>query len=136
MDEFYSHPVIIFDGECHLCGAWVDFVIRHDRNDSFRFAPRQSDAGRRLLTQFGVKPDDLGSIALVFRQGIYTRSDAVLRIFSHLGFPWNVLACVRVVPRPLRDLGYSLLARNRYRLSRGRGACRVTHPDNDGRFLQ
>jgi predicted DCC family thiol-disulfide oxidoreductase YuxK len=107
--------MILFDGECNLCSGWVSFVIRHDSRGLFRFTSRQAEPARRLLAPFGVSPDDLGSIVVVAGTTLHTRSDAVLYILAHLRFPWSLLSRLSVIPRPLRDLGYALVARNRHR---------------------
>ena len=129
-------PVILFDGECHFCSAWVTFVLRHDRRGVFRFAPRQSDAARRLLTPFGVRPDALGSVALIAGPILAMRSDAVLQIFAQLGFPWRLASWLVVIPRPLRDVAYAWVARNRHRLSWRRDRCRLAGPEDSDRFLR
>ena len=137
MAQFNSCPdrVIIFDGECNLCSAWVDFVLHHDVGRSFRFAARQSDAARRLLGRLGAQPDDLGSIALVFGQVVHRRSEAVLRIFGGLPFPWKAIGAMLIVPRCLRDPIYSLVARTRYQLFGRRATCRLGDSKDPGRFL-
>lgn len=127
--------VIIFDGECNLCSAWVDFVLRRDIGSVFWFAARQSDAARGLLGGRGLQPDDSGSIALVLGLDVRTRSDAVLRIFTHLPFPWKALCALLIIPRPLRELAYSLVARTRYQLFGRRATCRLGGPDDHERFL-
>jgi len=129
-------PVILFDGECRFCSAWVTFVLRYDRRGAFRFAPRQSDAARRLLTPFGVRPDALGSIALIAGPILAMRSDAVLQIFAQLGFPWRLVSWLVVIPRPLRDVLYAWVARNRHRLSWRRDRCRLAGPEDSDRFLR
>jgi len=137
MHDARPHPsVILFDGECHFCRAWVTFVIRHDPRGTFRFAPRQSDAARRLLAPFGVAPDALGSIALIAGPTLSTRSDAVLQICTQLGFPWRMVSWLAVIPRPLRDIGYAWVARNRHRLSWRRVRCRMAGPEESDRFLR
>ena len=129
MHDARPHPaVILFDGECHFCRAWVTFVIRHHPRGAFRFAPRQSDAARCLLAPFDVPPDALGSLALIAGPTLTTRSDAVLQIFSQLGFPWRLLSWLFVIPRPPRDGAYVWVARNRHRLPGRRGPCRETDP--------
>ena len=127
--------VIIFDGECNLCNAWVDFVLRHDRAGSFQFAARQSVSARRLLRQMGAQPDDPSSITLIHDGRVYIRSDAVWRIFRELPFPWFALSALRLVPGPLRDLGYNVVARSRYRLFGARESCRVLDAKDYSRFL-
>jgi predicted DCC family thiol-disulfide oxidoreductase YuxK len=137
MPDTRPHPsVILFDGECHICRAWVTFVIRHDPGGAFRFAPRQSDAARYLLAPFGVRPDALGSIALITGPTLATRSDAVLRICAQLGLPWRLVPCLAVIPRPLRDGVYGWVARNRHRLSWRRDRCRPARPEDGDRFLR
>jgi predicted DCC family thiol-disulfide oxidoreductase YuxK len=83
-----------------------------------------------------VAPEQLGSIALVMDSTLYTHSDAVLRVATYLDFPWSGLRLLSLVPRVLRDFGYAVIARNRYRLSRRRAPCRVNSPMTDSRFLQ
>jgi predicted DCC family thiol-disulfide oxidoreductase YuxK len=128
-------PVILFDGECGFCSRWVAFVMRHDRG-LFRFAPRQSDAAERLLRPLGVRPDELGSVALLDGGRLRTHSDAVLSVVARLGFPWRLAACLAIIPRPARDFGYALVARNRHRLSRRGARCPAPDSETDGRFLR
>lgn len=137
MGDTLPHPaVILFDGECGFCTAWVAFVMRHDPGGAFRFAPRQSDAATRLLTPFGVPPDALGSIALIAGPTLSTRSDAVLQIFARLRSPWHLVSWLVIIPRPLRDPAYAWVARNRHRLARRRDRCRLPDPGSGDRFLR
>lgn len=137
MHDPYPHPsVILFDGECHLCRTWVAFVLRHDPRGAFRFVPRQSDAARRLLAPFGVSPEALDSIALIAGPTLATRSEAVLQICSQLGFPWRLVSWLVVIPRPLRDVAYTWVARNRHRLSWRRDRCRMADPEDRDRFVR
>jgi salicylate hydroxylase len=63
-------------------------------------------------------------------------SDAVLAIAAGLPFPWRLLAVGRVVPRPVRDALYRLVARNRYRWFGRRITCPVPSPRVRDRFLE
>ncbi len=126
--------VIVFDGECSLCSGWVTFVIRHDARQVFRFAPRQSGAAQRLLAPFGIQPEELGSIAVIAGATLHRRSDAVLHVLAHLGFPWRALSGLSVIPRPLRDLAYAVVARNRQRFGR-RDRCQTPTAEDGERFL-
>jgi len=137
MDDPFPHPlVILFDGDCQFCNAWVTFIIRHDPRGAFRFAPRTSDAARRLLILSGVAPDALDSIVLFVGTSLATRSDAILQIFARLGFPWRLVSCLVVIPRLLRDAGYALIARNRHRLRGRRDRCLTAGLENGDRFLR
>jgi predicted DCC family thiol-disulfide oxidoreductase YuxK len=81
-------PVIVFDGDCLFCQRSVRFIHRHDRANAYRFAARQTPTGARLLGDIGVglAPN---SMVLVDDEGVWLRSDAVLRIAGRLGAPWS-----------------------------------------------
>jgi predicted DCC family thiol-disulfide oxidoreductase YuxK len=128
-------PVILFDGVCGLCNRWVDFVIAHDRGGIFRFAPLQSDSGKQMLRQAGLPDDDLDSVVLVDRGGAWTRSTAALRIFRQLDDVRWLASLLGWVPRPVRDFGYRLIARSRYRLFGRHSSCRVPSPRERERFI-
>jgi simple sugar transport system substrate-binding protein len=130
-----THAVILFDGECNLCNGWVDFVIRRDRAERFRFASLQSEVARTLL---GARrsADPLPDTIVLLEDGrTYRRSSAVLRILYGLGFPWSVFSLFTIIPRPVRDWTYNWIARNRYRWFGKRATCRVPSPAERARFL-
>jgi predicted DCC family thiol-disulfide oxidoreductase YuxK len=105
----------------------VLFIIDRDPGAHFRFASLQSTAGREALAARGRDPGELDSIVLIDSAGAWRESDAVLRIAAGLKMPWRLLSAFRVVPRPLRDAAYRLIARNRYRWF-GHDVCRVPTP--------
>mgnify|MGYP001824134407 FL=1 len=124
--------VILFDGECNLCSAAVDFVLRHDRKGRFRFAALQSPAAVRLC---GGEPPAGDTLLLVDPDGCHDRSTAILRIAAGLGRPWSALGWLRVVPRLWRDRVYDLVARRRVRWFGRRRACRMPSAAERERFL-
>jgi predicted DCC family thiol-disulfide oxidoreductase YuxK len=136
--------VIVFDGVCVLCNGWMRFLLRHDRKQRYRFAPMQGDAGRRLLTENGLDPDDPLSFLLVeydVQNGnaamprVSTDSDAVRRVLMGLGGIWRLAAVAAVLPRAVRDPLYRLVARNRYRWFGRHDACQLPDPEQAWRFL-
>ena len=130
-----THPVILFDGECNLCNASVDFVMRRDRSGRFRFASLQSAIARELLgarRSAAAQPD---SVVLVDNGSIHERSSAPLRILRSLGFPWSLFYAFMLIPRPIRDWVYDRIARNRYRWFGKRDTCRLPTPAESARFL-
>ncbi|MDX1801831.1 MAG: DCC1-like thiol-disulfide oxidoreductase family protein, partial [Marinobacter sp.] len=110
------HPVVVFDGVCRLCNAWVRFLLRYDRQARYRLCPAQSETGQALLRRFGQPTDQYQSVLLVQGERVWLRSDAVLEILRGLPAPWCWLAALRMIPRPVRDAGYAFIARHRYRL--------------------
>lgn len=130
-----DHPVVLFDGVCNLCTGTVQFLIPRDPDGTLRFAPLQSDVGAALLEDCGYEVGDRESIVLVEDGRCYRKSTAALRIARHLDGRWPLAAHLRVVPRPLRDLVYDLVARYRYQVFGQKSQCMVPTPDVRDRFL-
>lgn len=126
---------IVFDGVCLLCNGWVRFLLRHDRRGRYRFAAMQGQAGRALLQQHGLDPDDPLSFLLVDDRGAWTDSDAIVRVLAGLGGFWRLATVLRVVPRRVRDIGYRLIARHRYRWFGRSEHCMLPTPEQRERFL-
>jgi len=130
-----SRELILFDGVCNLCNHAVQFVARRDPRARFGFASLQSQAAERRLASAGVTGQLPDSIVLLAGDRLYTRSGAALRIARGLRFPWPILSAFLLVPRPLRDWVYDLVARNRYRWFGKRDVCMVPTPELRARFL-
>lgn len=128
-------PIIFFDGVCGLCNSSVDFVLRHDRHGRMRFAPLQGETAARLLP--AADRENLGSLVLWSEAGAFRRSAAVVRILWQLGGLWKVpAACLWLIPGPLRDGGYRVVAALRYRLFGKKETCRLPTPEERGRILE
>jgi len=136
--------VVLFDGVCNFCDASVNFVIEHDRDGYFRFAPLQSDAGVKLAAEYGLNSkvandktdhDSIDSVILIEDDEAYTHSTAALRIARHLRRPWSWLYVCVVVPTPVRDFFYRLFAKYRYRIFGRKDECMLPTPDVRARFL-
>jgi predicted DCC family thiol-disulfide oxidoreductase YuxK len=129
-------PVVLFDGECNLCSHSVNFLLRHDRAEILRFASLQSEVARRLVgDRLGDRPIDADTIVLVVGERLYMRSDAVLRVAGLLPWPWRVAKVLLVVPRPLRDAAYRVVARYRKQVFRKKVVCRLPTADERRRLL-
>lgn len=130
-----GHPTILFDGVCNLCNGSVQFILRRDPGQRFRFASLQSEAGRRLVTGHGLDPDELSSVILIEDGRVYRESTAALRIARHLSGAWKLLRVFVLIPRPIRDAVYRLIARNRYRWFGKQETCWLPTPELRARFL-
>ena len=116
---------VVFDGLCNLCGTVVDFIDARHAGEAFTFVPMQSPRGKGLLEAHGVSIDRVDTFLLIRHGGALVRSDAAIAIAAELRRPWNLLALARLVPRPVRDWVYSLVARNRYRWFGKRATCKL-----------
>jgi predicted DCC family thiol-disulfide oxidoreductase YuxK len=128
---------LFYDGHCGLCHRAVKFVLKHDRGGSaFRFAPLQGPT-----FQSRVPPEKRASlpdsvVVLTSQDELLIRSDAFIHILRRLGGRWSFLAvAIRVIPRPLRDAVYNVVARIRYRVFGKRDElCPLVPPDLRARF--
>ena len=124
-------PVILFDGVCHLCNGFVQFVLQRDGAGYFAFAPLQSEFARKRLGTL-----HLDSIVLVEGSEVYHAETAVLRILARLSGPWPWLArAAGLLPAFLLAWGYRITARYRYRLFGRDDSCMLPLPQWKGRFL-
>lgn len=128
-------PIVLYDGVCGFCNRSVQLILRHDRRGRFRFAALQSEVGRALLRRHGLATDDLDTFVLVVGGRAYVRSTGALRVARTLGGAWALLSALSIVPRPLRDFAYDVIARNRYRIFGKADACMLPPPEARSRFL-
>ncbi len=135
MKEVKQHPIIVFDAECVLCSVNAQFVLRHDTRGHFRLASMQGEVGAALYREFGIDPADPDTMIVVSDGRALRDSDAVLAIWSRLGWPWRAVGALRIVPRAIRDPAYRLLARNRYRIFGRRSSCWLPSPEHAERML-
>ncbi|OSZ78759.1 hypothetical protein CAP35_11075 [Chitinophagaceae bacterium IBVUCB1] len=129
-------PVLYFDGVCKLCNASVQFVIRRDKQQQFRFASLQSAAGAAIIHQYKAQYHTLPD-SIILQQGgrLYTKSGAALRTLQLLGGVYKLAAIGFIFPRFIRDGVYNLIAGNRYKWFGKTDSCMVPSPDVQSRFL-
>jgi predicted DCC family thiol-disulfide oxidoreductase YuxK len=120
--------IIIFDGICHNCSGWVRFLERHRVDPLFQTIPMQSGAGKALLVEYGIDPEDPATFLVLDQGRQFTESDAAIHVIAALGGLWRMSNAARIVPRPWRDSLYRWLARNRYRWFGRRSTCYLPGP--------
>ncbi len=128
-------PVILFDGVCNLCNAWVRFIIRHDPTRIFRFSAQQSPIGQAMIAAHVSGSPQLSSVILIASDSAYTESSAVLEVCARLGPPWSWLALLRIIPRRMRDACYRFVVRHRYRWFGRTDSCQMPSADVRSRFI-
>lgn len=132
-----ENPILLIDGDCVLCNRSAKWVIRHDRGGRFLFAPLGSPRATKILQERGLKNPPQGTVVLVTGQEAHIRSEAVLRVLADLPFPWPIVSRVGfAVPRPLRDVAYSLVARLRIVLFGRTKSCAMLTPAERARVLE
>jgi predicted DCC family thiol-disulfide oxidoreductase YuxK len=130
-----ENPVILFDGVCNFCNGAINFVLKQDRKSVFRFAPLQSEAGRRLLQQYNLPTEEFESFVLIDQGKVYKKSNAALRVMNKLPWYWKESQIFRLIPTIFRDAIYDFIARNRYKWFGKKDQCMVPTPEMRSRFL-
>ncbi|MEL6865730.1 MAG: thiol-disulfide oxidoreductase DCC family protein [Bacteroidota bacterium] len=130
-----DHPILLYDGVCNLCNHSVQFVIKRDSKQQFRFAALQSDVGRKLLETHQFSADHLDSIVLIEDGKAYSHSTAALRVSRQLNSLWPLLYFFILIPAPLRNWVYNWIANNRYRWFGKQDTCMLPSPETRTRFL-
>lgn len=127
--------IILFDGVCNFCDGAVNFIIERDKKNYFKFAPLQSENGRKLAAEHGIDLQKIDSVILIEGGEAYTESTAALKIARNLDGIWSLAYAFIVVPKFIRDYFYKLFARNRYRLFGKKDACMLPSPEVRAKFL-
>ena len=129
-----SERILFYDGSCGMCHGFVRFAIRRDRRGRFLFAPIDGKTWRERLGDSAALDRD--TIHLLMDGRTYVRSSAVCRAFMGFGIVWKILGgALWLVPLPLRNLGYRMVAAIRHRIAGRVDACTLPDPDAADRLL-
>ncbi|UII79447.1 thiol-disulfide oxidoreductase DCC family protein [Flagellimonas sp. CMM7] len=128
--------IILFDGVCNLCNGAIQFIIKRDKNDTFRYAALQSEIGERLIAERAIDTTKVDSIILI-EPGVayFTKSDAALQISKGFGGFWKVMGIFTWIPKSFRDVIYDLIAKNRYKWFGRKDACMIPTAELKAKFL-
>jgi predicted DCC family thiol-disulfide oxidoreductase YuxK len=135
MSQWPDDDVILYDGVCVFCSRWVRFIAMRDVDRRFRFTAIQSAYGSGLAGAFGINPDDPDTNAVIHGGVAFFKSDAALTVLSCLP-GWGWARVLHIVPKPLRDGVYSLVARNRYRIFGQYDSCFAPDAELRARVLE
>jgi len=130
-----KHPIVLFDGVCNLCNGVVKFAIKRDKKEILHFASLQSDPAKVLMRKHNLDENQLKTFIFIENDKAYTRSTAGLKLVSHFGALWPLLYVFIIVPKPIRDMVYDFISRNRYRWFGKEESCMIPSPEVQARFL-
>ncbi len=133
--EIKDKLIVLFDGECNLCNSSVQFIVKRDKADIFRYASLQSEFARQLAARVGFPANSLSSIILVEGNNWYEESTAAMKIGRKLGGVSGLFSFFSIIPRQLRDVVYRWVARNRYRWFGKTDQCLLPTKDLRSKFL-
>lgn len=129
--------IILFDGVCNLCNSAVQFVIRHDRKDLFRFVSLQSGLGQKIVKYIGVDTSKIDSM-IVYEPNTayYYKAQAVIKISKYLGGIYILVGVFSVLPNGILNAVYDFVAKNRYRWFGKKESCMIPTPELKSKFLE
>lgn len=130
-----ENGVVLFDGTCAFCERAVTFIAARDPAGYFRFGASQSPQAAALLARYGLSRETARSIILLEGDRAYLRSTASLRIAARLTFPWSLARVFLVVPVPVRDAAYRVVAAIRHRIAGRSNACEIPPPAIRARMI-
>jgi predicted DCC family thiol-disulfide oxidoreductase YuxK len=145
LEQVGDRLLVIFDGHCAFCNRSIRWFLKRDFHDRLRFAASQSPQVAAVLARRGPASTGLEtgpSTILVVRDAgcpgerVLLRSDAALAMLRELPRPWPAVGrAFSWIPRPVRDLGYRLVAHWRYRIRGRLESCPLPTPKERERFL-
>ncbi len=132
-----NKKIILFDGVCNLCNGAVQYVIKHDKKDVFRFAALQSDLGIKILKHINIDPKNIDSIIL-YEPGIsyYYKSSAAIEIANAMGGIFSLSTIFKIIPQFIRNPIYDFVAQNRYKWYGKKDNCMIPTPELRSKFLE
>ena len=127
--------IILFDGVCNFCNFWVNFVIKRDKKDLFRFGALQLAKSKDLTNRFNFDTSNLDTFVLIAGDKFFTKSTAALMVCKELNGMVKIMYPIIFLPKFFRDFIYDLIARYRYKLFGRRDTCRVPTEAEKKKFL-
>lgn len=127
-----TKQLILFDGVCNFCNSTINFIIKKDQKDQFRFASLQSKLGQTFVDKL---PSNTDSIIYIRNNQILLKSMAAVYIAKDLGYPYRLLTIFRLIPTSWRDKFYDYIAKNRYRWFGKKEQCEIPSEQSRKKFI-
>lgn len=127
--------IILFDGVCNYCNDKVNFIIKNDTNDSFRFVALQSETGQKIIAYLGI--DKTIDSIILYEPGYayFIKSEAIFRIINHLSSSVKLLLVFNFIPTNIKNIFYDSIAKNRYKWYEKKENCLLPSEDISGKFI-
>lgn len=133
----HDKKIIVFDGLCNLCDSSVQFLIKIDTKDDFRFVSLQSDLGQELLQKLPIEFRLTDSIILYESEKVFFyKSQAVFEIVKSIGGIFYCLLVFSLLPNAITNAVYDYIAKNRYKWFGKKESCLVPTKEVESKFLK
>ena len=110
-------PIILFDGNCMLCNNFIQFILKHDRQNHL-FISSHSLRGQDICLKYNLPQTiEIDTIYLIHKNKITSKSNAVLEILSKCGTLLKFISFgLYCIPTFIRDFCYGLISKNRHKI--------------------
>ena len=110
--------ILLLDGDCGLCHRLAIFMEKHlDSMKKIKFQSIESSSSQELIQNFPKNQQNMDTVYLYTKGKSYTRSSAAIRCLLFLKWYWKIwFPIFWIVPLPLRDFIYTIIAKNRHRI--------------------
>lgn len=119
-----SKLILLYDGECKFCNFWIALIQRQKAQNKFRYYALQSGKGKEFQSKFSI-PQSVDSILVIKNETVFVKSNAALEVAINLGEKWKFALVFWLIPKPIRDWLYDLVAKNRHRIFKNRQNCEL-----------
>lgn len=128
--------IILFDGVCNLCDSTVQYLIKRDNKDVFRFVALQSPLGQEIIDHIGIDTSKTDSIILYEPNKAYHyKAEAAIKIAAALGGIYHIMQVFLVLPKSFNNAVYDYVAKNRYKWYGKKDECMIPTPEMKAKFL-
>ena len=127
--------IILFDGVCNLCNSSVQFIIKQNKNDVFRFVSLQSELGIELLNQYAIDSKSIDSVLLLYpNKKYYIKMEAIYWISKELNGFYSLAYYFRFLGKSPNFI-YNFIAQNRYKWFGKKESCLIPNKELLSKFL-
>lgn len=131
-----NKKIVIFDGVCNLCDASIQFIIKYDKRDVFRFVSIQSELGKNIVNHIGIDISKIDSIILYIpNKAYYTKADAVFTVLKEFNNLYCVFYYLKILPNFVKNSLYDFVAKNRYNWFGKKDFCLIPTSELKAKFL-
>jgi predicted DCC family thiol-disulfide oxidoreductase YuxK len=131
-----NKKIILFDGVCNLCEKSVQWIIKRDKKDLFRFVSIQSELGQEILDYLKIDTSKTDSIILYEPNvAYYYKAEAAFAIARELKGMASTLSIFSFLPKFITNFGYDFVAKNRYNWYGRKEECLIPTPELKAKFL-
>lgn len=127
--------IVLFDGVCNYCNDKINYIIKNDSQDIFRFVALQSETGQKIIKYLGIASSVDSIILYEPGYAYFIKSEAVFRIIKHLSSAVKLLLIFNFIPTSIKNIFYDIIAKNRYNWYGKKESCMMPTDDVKRKFI-